>query len=148
MRVELAGLGGLTGRQRNLERARHAHDRDVVGPHPRRRERSERALLQAIGDEVVVLRDDHRELQSAGRLAAFDGPHLPSLERRLAFLEERACAFPHVVGRRDQPEQRRLVHAAVGKRHVASLVDRIEDVPHGDRRLGRERRGERTRRDP
>ena len=59
--VVASALGGVLRRDRNLERARHPHDRDVVGTDAGRRERRERARLQAIGDEVVVLRHDERE---------------------------------------------------------------------------------------
>ena len=57
----------------------------------------------------------------------------------LALLEKRARAFAHVVGRRDEAEERRLVVLRVGERHLEAAGDGVEDVAHGDRRLRRQR---------
>src|SRR5688500_2330622 len=65
-------------------------------------------------------------------------PGLPARERRLAFFEERAGAFAHVVGGGHQAEERRFVILGVGERHVASGGDRVEDVAHGHWRLCRQ----------
>ena len=102
--VELVRVGRKARRRRDLERSGHADDRDVVVAHAEVCERRERSLLQPVGHEVVVLRDDHGELESAGRPRSFDDAHLLSLESRLPLLEKRARAFAHVVGRSSQSE--------------------------------------------
>ena len=66
--VEAPALRGVLRRQRDLERARHAHDRDVVRRDAGGRERRQRAGLQAVGHEVVVLR--HHERKPKSRRAA------------------------------------------------------------------------------
>ena len=51
-------------------------------------------------------------------------------------------SLTHVLGARDQTEQRRLEDLRLRERHLDALVDRFQDVADRDRRLGRERRGE------
>ena len=77
-RVEAPALGGVLRRQRNLEGARHADDRDVARRDAGRGQRRERAGLQPVGDEVVVLRHDEREAEARPppaslRSSAIDG---------------------------------------------------------------------------
>ena len=120
----------------------------------------ERAGLQPIGDEVVELRHDERELQSRRFLRAFDRQHVcdPYLHfYRYSFfvyfpvnsgfplLEKRPRAFLHVLGRRHHAEERRFELTAVGERHLEPAVDGLHRVPQRDRRLGRQLRRERAR---
>src|SRR6476469_7317029 len=49
-----------------------------------------------------------------------------SLELRFALLEEGAGALAHVVGRRDQPEQRGFEELRSRKRHLQDLVHGVD----------------------
>ena len=142
--------GRFLCRERNLERARHLDDADVVAENPGRLQPFERAGLQAIGDEVVELRHDDRELQTRRLLSkpSTVNPSTPStssasLNSGFALLEKRLRPFLHVLGRRHHAEQRRFEPASLGERHLQSAVDGLHRVPQRDRRLRCQLRRER-----
>src|SRR5688572_18083227 len=65
-----------------------------------------------------------------------------ALEVRLPLLEKRLRTLAHVVGRGNQPEQRRLEKLRLVERHFEAAVHRFDDVLHGHRRLRRQFRGQ------
>src|SRR5690606_19395891 len=81
-------------------------------------------------------RDVTNALNSATTMAM--RMRLAALELRLALLKERARTLAHVVGRRHQPEQRRLVDLRVCQRHVGAAMHGVDDVARGDGRLRRQ----------
>src|SRR5438874_876059 len=68
-----------------------------------------------------------RSFASAARI-------LLPFELGLALLEKRRRALAHVIGARDEAEERRLEDLGLGERHLEPLVDRLEDVADRDRR--------------
>ena len=80
---------------------------------PASSERRTGAVAQRLGDRVVEPRDrrsrsESRRRRSGGAVSLLSLRTLFPLELGLALLEKRARALAHVVGARDQPEQRRL----------------------------------------
>src|SRR3954464_15159190 len=80
----------------------------------------------------------------AMRRRAFPAPgpalaRLPSFEVRFALLEKRLRALAHVLGARDQAEERRLEDLRLRERLFETLMNALEDVADRDRRLGRKR---------
>ena len=93
-------FGHTLRRNRNLEGARHAQKRNVVVGKAGLAQRLLGAVQQALGDEVVEARHDDGDT------------HLLAFPLRAALLEKRVRAFFHVVGRRDQTEERRFEELA------------------------------------
>src|SRR3954471_200326 len=80
----------------------------------------------------------------AMRRRAFPAPgpalaRLPSFEVGFALLEKRLRALAHVLGARDQAEERRLEDLRLRERHLETLMDAFEDVADRDGRLARKR---------
>src|SRR5882672_7485611 len=69
-------FGRMLRGERDLERARHADDGDVARGDAGGGERGQRTRLQAVGDEVVVLRHDDGEPEPRRASCAFYRLHL------------------------------------------------------------------------
>src|SRR4051812_46554828 len=65
--------------------------------------------------------------------------NLTSFEFGFALFEKRLRALAHVLGARDQAEERRLEDLRLRERHLETFMDGFEDVADRDRRLARKR---------
>ena len=121
--------------QRDLERARHLEDLDRVGRRAGHGERLDGAVAQPRGDVLVEAGDDQRDAQRAGvgqrRLDGRIGGMTQGRAYRPVncagrFSRKARVPFPHVVGRRDQAEQRGLVRERLGERLLEAGAHRLE----------------------
>ena len=113
----VAAFGQTLRGDRNLERAGHAHDREVVigAPTPRRAASrapfSSPSVISSLKRETTIAKRQPGVARPSQLLHNAHLTHVPALlalELRLPLFEERARPFAHVGGGRDEAEQRRL----------------------------------------